>query len=72
MIPCRATEIDGSASPHPPPHARDMYRFCTYGLIPVAWGGNHRKVGTAWDYATARIPVGRQPMLSPRISRIWR
>ncbi len=50
----------------------DIYRFCTYGLIPVAWGGNYRKVGAAWDYATGRIPVGRVPMLSPRISRVWR
>lgn len=50
----------------------DIYRFCTYGLIPVAWGGNYRKVGAAWDYASGRIPVGRVPMLSPRISRVWR
>jgi hypothetical protein len=50
----------------------DIYRFCTYGLIPVAWGGNYRKVGAAWDYASGRIPVGRVPMFSPRISRIWR
>jgi hypothetical protein len=50
----------------------DIYRFCTYGLIPVAWGGNYRKVGAAWDYATGRIPVGRVPMLSPRNARVWR
>ena len=50
----------------------DIYRFCTYGLIPVAWGGNYAKVGAAWDYASGRISVGRVPMLSPRISRAWR
>lgn len=50
----------------------DIYRFCTYGLIPVAWGGNYAKIGAAWDYASGRIPVGRVPMLSPRISRVWR
>lgn len=43
-----------------------------YAVIPVAWNGNYAKVGAAWDYATGRIPVGRVPMLSPRISRIWR
>jgi hypothetical protein len=50
----------------------DIYRFILDGALPVAWLGNYRKVGAAWDYATGRIPVGRQPMLSPRISRIWR
>lgn len=50
----------------------DIYRFILNGAIPVAWIANYSKVGAAWDYATGRIPVGRQPMLSPRISRIWR
>ncbi|MBX3318214.1 MAG: hypothetical protein KF902_15270 [Phycisphaeraceae bacterium] len=43
-----------------------------YAILPVAWNGNYSKVGAAWDYATGRIPVGRIPMLSPRISRISR
>ncbi len=43
-----------------------------YAILPIAWNGNYSKVGAAWDYATGRIPVGRHPMLSPRISRIWR
>lgn len=43
-----------------------------YAILPIAWNGNYSKVGAAWDYATGRIPVGRHPMLSPRMSRIWR
>lgn len=50
----------------------DIYTFIRKGAIPVAWAGQYAKVGAAWDYATQRIPVSRVPMLSPRISRIWR
>lgn len=66
------TDANGAVTGEDNMRFGDIYRFCTYGLIPVAWGGNYRKVGAAWDYASGRIPVGRVPMLSPRISRIWR
>lgn len=50
----------------------DIYSFIQKGAMPVAWDAQYTKIGAAWDYATGRIPVGRYPMMSPRISRIWR
>lgn len=50
----------------------DCYRFIDRGIAPVAWGGDYQKMGTAWYYGGRRIPVGRYPMMSPRISRVWR
>ena len=50
----------------------DIYSFIQKGATPVAWDGQYTKIGAAWDYATGRIPVGRYPMMSPRISRVWR
>lgn len=50
----------------------DVYRFVDKGVAPVAWGGQYAKIGAAWMYGARRIPVGRYPMLSPRISRVWR
>lgn len=50
----------------------DVYRFVDKGVAPVAWGGQYAKIGAAWMYGARRIPVGRCPMLSPRISRVWR
>ncbi len=50
----------------------DCYRFIDRGVAPIAWGGDYQKMGTAWYYGARRIPVGRYPMMSPRISRVWR
>lgn len=50
----------------------DAYRFVDKGVAPIAWGGDYQKIGTAWMYGARRIPVGRYPMMSPRISRVWR
>lgn len=50
----------------------DAYRFVNAGVAPIAWGGDYQKIATAWYYGARRIPVGRYPMMSPRISRIWR
>ncbi len=50
----------------------DAYRFIDKGVAPIAWGGDYRKIATAWYYGGRRIPVGRYPMMSPRISRVWR
>lgn len=50
----------------------DIYRFVDKGVAPVAWGGQYQKIGAAWMYGARRIPVGRYPMMSPRISRICR
>ena len=50
----------------------DAYRFVNAGVAPIAWGGDYQKIATAWYYGARRIPVGRYPMMSPRISRVWR
>ncbi|MBX3366373.1 MAG: hypothetical protein KF912_03560 [Phycisphaeraceae bacterium] len=50
----------------------DIYRFVDKGVAPLAWGGQYQKIGAAWMYGARRIPVGRYPMMSPRISRICR
>jgi hypothetical protein len=40
---------------------------------PIAWGGHYRKSRAPRGmYGARRIPVGRYPMMSPRISRICR